>query len=285
MLLRFVSTALLLSLCVTALADEKYLDADGVKIRYTVEGEGEPVVLIHGFGANAEFNWRLPGITPELAKKYQVIAIDVRGHGKSGKPHEREAYGEEMVNDVIRVLDELKIDEAQVVGYSMGGFITMKLLAEHPERVKSAILGGSGGIREDYVYDWGDTIAEKLEAGESFQDALLSTLPEGVELEEGQQAMLEAFFRNQDTEALAAVLRSWPDLAVGYDKLEANKVPTLVVYGSKEDTNTRTYIAGLEGRMGNTEFKLIDGTDHLTTIYSPQFRESILKFVEANSGE
>lgn len=55
------------------LAEERHLDADGVKIRFTVEGEGEPVVLVHGFLANAELNWRLPGITPALAKNYRVI--------------------------------------------------------------------------------------------------------------------------------------------------------------------------------------------------------------------
>jgi len=282
MLLRILSASCLVLFCFAASAEEQHLDADGVKIRFTVDGEGEPVVLVHGFGANAEFNWRLPGITAALAKQHQVIALDVRGHGKSGKPHEREAYGVEMAADVIRVMNHLKIEKAHIVGYSMGGFITMKLIADHPDRFISAVLGGSGGIRDDYVHDWNDAAAEKLEAGESLKDALLSSLPDGVELDEQQLAMMDAFFNNQDPKALAAVLASWRDLSVSYEKLEANKIPTLVIYGSEEDTNTRTYIASLESRMSSSEFQLIDGADHMTAIASPLFRDSILKFIEAN---
>ena len=115
MLLRFIPGTFLIFFYVTALAEDNHRDVDGVKIHFTVEGEGEPVVLVHGLGANADFNWRSPGITAALAKKFRVIAIDVRGHGQSGKPHERKAYGVEMVKDVVRVLDELEIDKAHIV--------------------------------------------------------------------------------------------------------------------------------------------------------------------------
>jgi len=95
-------------------------DSNGVSIQYTVEGQGEPVVLIHGLHASTDINWRAPGIIKALAENYQVIAMDVRGHGHSGKPEQEEAYGMEMVEDVIRLLDHLKIKKAHVVGYSMG---------------------------------------------------------------------------------------------------------------------------------------------------------------------
>src|ERR1035438_4357252 len=107
-------------------------DSEGVHIRYTVEGKGEPVVLIHGLYANAQMNWRGPGIIKALAKNYEVIALDVRGHGGSGKPKEEDAYGVEMAEDVIQLLDHLKIQKAHLVGYSMGGMITMKLLTRNP---------------------------------------------------------------------------------------------------------------------------------------------------------
>ena len=117
---------------------------NGVPIQYSIEGKGEPVVLIHGLFASARINWRISGIIKALAKDYQVIAMDVRGHGGSGKPKEDEAYGVEMMEDVVRLLDHLNIQKAHVVGYSMGGMITMKLLTRHPDRVRSAILGGMG---------------------------------------------------------------------------------------------------------------------------------------------
>src|SRR5437868_8532253 len=89
-------------------AQELYFDSKGVKIRYTDQGKGEPVLLIHGFGANAEVQWALPGILKDLAKDYRVIAYDNRGHGKSGKPHDPKKYGMEMVEDAVRLLDHLK---------------------------------------------------------------------------------------------------------------------------------------------------------------------------------
>jgi pimeloyl-ACP methyl ester carboxylesterase len=83
-----------------------------------------------------------------LAEGYLVIAMDVRDHDGPGKPKEDEAYGAEMMADVVRLLDHLNIQKAHVVGYSMGGMITMKLLTRHPDRVRSEILGGMGWLRQ-----------------------------------------------------------------------------------------------------------------------------------------
>src|SRR5437879_3439282 len=126
----------------------QFFDAKGVKIHYVVEGRGEPVVLIHGLYASAETNWRLPGVIAELAKDHQVIALDMPGHGRSDKPDKEEAYGVQIVEDVVLLLDHLKISKAHIVGYSLGGTVTMKLLARHPERVISATVGGMGWLRD-----------------------------------------------------------------------------------------------------------------------------------------
>src|SRR4051812_22344550 len=123
-------------------------DSNGVSISYTVEGKGEPVVLIHGLFASAQVNWRAPGIIRILATNHQVIALDVRGHGASGKPTNESDYGVELAEDIVRLLDHLKIKQAHLVGYSMGGMITMKILTSHPDRVKSALLGGMGWMRK-----------------------------------------------------------------------------------------------------------------------------------------
>jgi alpha-beta hydrolase superfamily lysophospholipase len=93
-------------------------DSKGVAIQYTVEGSGEPVVLIHGLYANANLNWRAPGIIRMLATNHQVIAMDVRGHAGSGKPETADAYGVEMAEDIIRLLDHLKIEKAHIIGDS-----------------------------------------------------------------------------------------------------------------------------------------------------------------------
>ena len=67
---------------------DKWFDSDGVKIRYVDRGAGPPVLLIHGYTRSVESNWIEPGVFADLVKDYRVIAFDLRGHGKSDKPHE-----------------------------------------------------------------------------------------------------------------------------------------------------------------------------------------------------
>ena len=92
-------------------------DSDGTEIYYTVQGEGTPIVLIHGFSASAATNFGAPGIIKGLASDFKVIALDCRGHGKSGKPHDPKKYGVQMIEDVINLLDHLEI-EGQLEGHT-----------------------------------------------------------------------------------------------------------------------------------------------------------------------
>jgi hypothetical protein len=123
-------------------------DSSGVSIRYTIEGRGEPVLLVHGFRASGDLNWRLPGVNKILAEHFRVITIDHRGHGKSGIPADHR-YGVAMVGDVIGLMDHLGLESAHMVGYSMGGMIVNKLTAMHPHRVRSAVIGGMGWYEPD----------------------------------------------------------------------------------------------------------------------------------------
>jgi len=142
---RFVSGILLaLASACSGQAEDFFFNSAGVRIHYTVEGKGEPVVLIHGWGVDLKWCWDEPGTIRALAEHYQIIAIDNRGHGRSDKPHDPQQYGMNMVTDVIRLLDHLKIQKAHIVGYSMGGMIAEVLLAEYPERVRTATIGGFG---------------------------------------------------------------------------------------------------------------------------------------------
>jgi len=87
-----------------------------------------------------------------LAKKYHVIALDLRGHGQSDKPTAEDAYGQPMVDDIARLMDHLKIPKAHVVGYSLGAIIVMKFCVDHPDRVLSANLGGMGWLKEGSAF-------------------------------------------------------------------------------------------------------------------------------------
>ncbi len=125
--------------------EDRYFDSAGVRIRYIDVGprDGEPVVLIHGGFTNVEEQWIESGVIAALDDTYRVVALDLRGHGKSGKPHDPLQYGNMIVDDIIRLLDHLRIEEAHIVGYSLGGRITFKLVADHPKRVISAMPNGT----------------------------------------------------------------------------------------------------------------------------------------------
>ena len=147
-LLSFIFTVILCHVLVTTLSAGETLDVRGVKIHYIVEGKGEPVVLIHGLYSSAAVNWQMPGIISLLSKDYQVIALDMPGHGESDKPENPDAYGLQMVEDVVQLLDHLKVKKAHIVGYSMGGMVAVKFMSKHQERVLSGIVGGMGWLRE-----------------------------------------------------------------------------------------------------------------------------------------
>jgi pimeloyl-ACP methyl ester carboxylesterase len=117
-----------------------------VEIAYLDEGEGEPIVLVHGFASTKEINWAQPGWIGTLNRAgRRAVALDNRGHGASSKLYDPAAYhSAAMADDVRALLDHLKIERADIMGYSMGARITAFLAVKHPERVRSAILGGLG---------------------------------------------------------------------------------------------------------------------------------------------
>jgi len=262
-------------------ADDRYFLSDGVKIRYIVEGEGEPVVLIHGFAASIPTQWAASGVIKDLAKDYQVIAMDNRGHGRSGKPHEPEKYGINMVEDVIRLLDEMKIKRAHVVGYSMGGFITNKLVTTYPDRVITATLGGAGWEQpNDDRMSFLTTLAESLEAGKGIGPLIVELTPENrpKPTEEQLAGINQMLMLTNDQKALAAVIRGMPGLAVPEEKLKGNKVPTLSLIGGIDPL--KRGVDELEKHMANLRVVVIEGADHMTAFTNPLFRETLREFLD-----
>jgi pimeloyl-ACP methyl ester carboxylesterase len=265
--------------------EDQFFDSNGVKIRYVVEGKGEPVLLIHGFTVDAEKNWKLPGIIKELSKDYQVIALDNRGHGKSDKPHDPKKYGLEMVEDAVRLLDHLQIKKAHIVGYSMGAVITLKLLAAHPDRFLTATLGGHGGIKEGADTSFYDKIADSLDQGKGLGLMIARLTPPGQQPPTPEQvkqinAMLLA---NNDPKALAAVARGFKELMVSWDKLEANQVPTLVLVGDQDPL--KKGVDELKGKMSNLTITLIKDAHHGDAFGRPEFIKTLREFLAVHQGK
>ena len=260
----------------------QFFDSNGVKIHYTVEGQGEPVILVHGFAANADANWRVPGITEALAKEYQVICLDNRGHGLSDKPHEQSKYGVEFCNDIVRLMDHLKIQKAHVIGYSMGSFITLKLGTLYPDRLLSFAPCGAGWERKDDPNDRREEIAKALENDNDFTPLFKAISPPGKL--PGSRGLLSINYilnKTNDTKALAAVMRSLSDIIVTEEALRASKVPSISIVGTEDPL--RTGVDRMKDVMGNHETVYIDGTDHITTIRDPKFLETLRAFLKKHS--
>jgi pimeloyl-ACP methyl ester carboxylesterase len=263
-------------------AQEQSFDSGGVRIQYIIEGKGEPVLLIHGFAANVQMQWAVPGLIRSLAKDYQVIALDNRGHGKSDKPHDPKQYGTEMVEDVVRLLDHLKIKKAHVVGYSMGAIITCKLLTTHPDRLLSATLGGAGGIREGVDIGFFDLLADSLDKGKGIEPLIVALNPAGQPKPTEQQINFinGLLMATNDPKALAAVVRGWKALAVSDGQLKANKVPALALIG--EIDPLKKGVDELKERMPDLKVVVIDGADHMTAFLEPEFTKTLKEFLAKN---
>ena len=120
-----------------------YFDNNGVRIHYQVDGRGDPLVLMHGTSGSVG-DWYENGWVAGLKDDYQLILIDHRGHGYSDKPHDPDSYGLEVsVSDVVGVLDDLGIERASYLGYSMGGYIGFGLAKYAPERLNALVIGAA----------------------------------------------------------------------------------------------------------------------------------------------
>jgi pimeloyl-ACP methyl ester carboxylesterase len=235
-----LASTVLLAPYVRAQAPEadRFFDSKGVKIRYIDVGEGEPVVLIHGFSSTLDANWGQTRVIDALAKEFRVVAFDVRGHGKSGKPHEPSSYGLAVVEDVTRLMDYLNIPRAHIVGYSMGGAITGKFITLHPDRVISAVFGGSAprlGWTPQAERD-ANELAESLEQGHGMRPLILRLSPpnEPKPSEEAIERQSQASLGRNDALALAAVQRGNKEQAVTLAEVRTLKMPLLAVIGSAD---------------------------------------------------
>jgi len=119
---------------------------DNVRLHYEVHGSGRPVVLLHGGTVSFEYNWAALGWVQRLnGVGLQVIGLDFRGHGKSAKPHEAAAYGTaKLAGDVTALLDQLQLERASVLGYSIGAAVALHLLRFAPARIDRAALVATG---------------------------------------------------------------------------------------------------------------------------------------------
>jgi pimeloyl-ACP methyl ester carboxylesterase len=238
-----------------------------VEIAYLDEGEGEPIVLVHGFASSKNVNWVYPTWVSELKKAgRRVIALDNRGHGESGKLYDPAQYEVAiMAGDVIALMDHLGIERADIMGYSLGSRMTAVLALSHPQRLRSAILGGIG-IGMIVGGGPGENVALALEAP-SLEDV---TDPVG--------RTFRAFAdqTRSDRRALAACLRGSRRLMTR-DEAARIDVPVLIAVGTADE------IAGsapaLAEVIPGAEVLDIPNRDHMRAVGDKVYKTGVIDFL------
>jgi pimeloyl-ACP methyl ester carboxylesterase len=242
--------------------------SDGVSLSFDREGDGPPVVLIHGFAASRTITWRNTGWYETLVKAGRtVVAMDCRGHGASGKPHAVEAYAEQrMAADITDVMDALGFENADVMGYSMGGFLTVALLHAAPTRIRRAILAGVG---ENYFRFW-ETRSETIAEG------LLAEDPASVTDPVAKEFRMFSEKAGNDLVALAACMRR-PRRTLTPAELADIVHPVLIVCGEK-DTTSRSP-EPLRAAFAHAQSIVVPGRNHHSTVGDRVYKDAVRTFL------
>jgi pimeloyl-ACP methyl ester carboxylesterase len=251
--------------------DKRFTRAD-VTIRYREVGQGPAVVLLHGYSGSLAA-WI--GFADLLSSSHRVIAADMRGFGESSKFAEAARFGEPMADDVVHLLDHLKVERAHLVGHSMGALIAANVVARYPTRVSSAALvsGPFYGDRATFVREAAPWIKD-LESGQGLANFLAWLLPN---MDQKTAAMASAqAMKGNDLASLIAVLRALPDLVVA--PARALAVPTLITVGTGDPLHPLSVklAAGSKARLLE-----IQGADHINILRNPEMQKALRELLQS----
>jgi pimeloyl-ACP methyl ester carboxylesterase len=247
---------------------------DGIEIAFQEWGEETsvpPVVLHHGFVADADSNWVAPGVVEALcAARRRVIAPDARGHGRSAKPHDPERYGEQrMSRDITSLLEVIDAPAIDLVGYSMGAIVSL-LFASGKGRVRRLVIGGVGsGVIECGGVD------RRAVSNEAIIEALEVEDPSAIRDPGALPFRQLADATGGDRLALAAQARS---IYRGEIALQEISAPTLLLAGDSDPLAVRPEV--LVEAIPDATLRILHG-DHIGAIGDPHFKRSIVDFLAA----
>jgi pimeloyl-ACP methyl ester carboxylesterase len=229
------------------------------------------VVLVHGFAMNRAENWRRLGWYAAFERRgYRIVAMDLRGHGESDKPHDPAAYGREaMAGDVMALIDHLDLGRVDLLGYSMGAHLSLTVAADHPGRIANLILGGVGArmLTGEALGPAGMTLPEAMRAADP--SAITDPILKGF----------RQFAENQgeDRLALAACAEGRGAGSVA-DDLARLIAPTVVIAGDRDQ------IAGdpqvLAAAIAGAKFVSVPACDHFSAIPHALFRAAVFDFLD-----
>lgn len=220
----------------------KYVQTKDAKIYYEVYGKGQPIVVLHGglFGSTVE----MADFIDKLKLNYQVIAISLRGHGKSELGTEPVSL-EQRANDALTVINAVTKDSVMVLGFSDGGFSAYKLAAMYPERVKKMVVIGAGELHPGLV-EFKFTAKDAMSFDKAFFEQQLTLMPEPNRLED----------------LFAGVNACYSKLTVSKDLLSSIKCPVLVMAGDRDNGNPVERVVSAARFIPKHQISIIPNTTH-----------------------
>ena len=196
-----------------------YAPVNGLRMYYEVQGTGDPVVLLHGSFMTITNNWA--GWIGELSKTRKVIAVEMQGHGRTADIPREFSY-ENLADDVAALLDHLRIERADLIGYSMGGGVAMQCAIRHPAKVRK-VVSISAVFRHD---GW---VKEALDAFPQLSAEMLKGSP--IETEYRKLSPTPDEFPNFVKRVIAMDLKPYD---FGADRLKATQAPMLFIHGDAD---------------------------------------------------
>ncbi|MGE0501835.1 MAG: alpha/beta fold hydrolase [Rhizobiaceae bacterium] len=245
----------------------KSFETGGFRIAFVEEGEGEAVLLIHGFASTHAINWVNPGWIKALVEAgYRTVALDNLGHGSSSKSYDSSDYRpERMAAHAAALLDHLGIGRAHVFGYSMGARIAAFMALAYPDRVATLVLGGLGS-----------GMTAGLQGGDAIQAALLADDPATIADPWVKMFRTFADQTKGDRRALAACMATSRQTL---SEADVGRIvqPTLVAVGTKDDIGGPA--GPLAALMPNAAAFDIEGRDHMLAVGDRGFKQRVLEFL------
>jgi len=261
---------------------QSFFDSDGVQISYYDLGEGEPLLLLHGFGMSAVTQWA--ALAPELAEHYRVIIPDHRGHGDSDKPVGAAHYGRPMVDDVVHLLDHLDIETARIAGMSMGGFMSIAAVADYPERFQCAFIGASGWAEPaQFRAMFSEDIALAFERGEGWEQ-LNTALNPGQDPDSGSwlaRLFFSLLVMSHEPQVIGSAYRGMRDFQVESERLSGGLRPMLTLIGDED--GLLPLARNLEALSPRYELQVVPGHDHGSIGNAPEFLGAMKTFFADDS--
>lgn len=274
--------------------EEKFVNVDGTVVRYIVAGSGRPVLMIHGFGSFVEVWWNNIGA---LCQHYRVFALDLPGHGLSGRFNHEYAIPN-ITRFLNNFMEAVGIEHAHIIGHSMGGSVSIALTVDFPERVDKLVLedavGPGKGMPLRYQIVALPVLGELLLYPTTRSNVEYGLKKSFYNVRVVTQEMIETHYQflkvSGVKKEMLNIVRSGRRLSRYYagktilDKIRQVKSPTLIIHGAQDRNVPLAHAYEYYGLIADSKLKIIQECGHCPHIeQTEQYNEAIIDFLNEQS--